>query len=527
MNGETAAAELHRLTRHGSPVDRSRLVDFRPLDPTNRPAPFKRYRGLETRALPRDFGTTGVPAVEVLSGRRPAQPAPLDEHGLARLLFFSAGVTRVSDSPAFEGRTYFRAAMSAGNLHPVELYVACGDLGAVPAGLYHFDPLEFGLTELRDQDLRLALAGAAGISEIQTAPCTIVLTGIPWRTAWKYGERGYRHLYWDAGTILANLLAVADAHGLAARVAVGFDDHGVAAGIAVDGTSEFPLALVPIGAGPPAPLGRAITPERIVFDVEPISPHPIEFPLITKAHAAGALADGVEEWREAAARLGAPARVELDSPGVASRPSIEDVILRRGSTRVMRRETAPRELLDWGMSVAARPVPGDFAAPGATMLEHYLSVHDVAGVEPGAYRWGDGTAHLVHRGDYRGEAQLLCLRQPLGGDSAYTAFHCADLDAVLAALGSRGYRSAQLEAGISAGRLTLAAFALGYGATGLTFFDEAVSHFFQARASCMLVTSVGVPAYTNAPGGPPGATTELGGYERLMERLSLQLHRAR
>jgi hypothetical protein len=36
-----------------------------------------------------------------------------------------------------------------------------------------------------------------------------------------------------------------------------------------------------------------------------------------------------------------------------------------------------------------------------------------------------------------------------------------------------------------------------------------------------------VPAYTNAPGGPPGTPPELGGYERLMERLSLQLHRAR
>jgi len=37
----------------------------------------------------------------------------------------------------------------------------------------------------------------------------LVLTGIPFRTGWKYGERGWRHLWWDAGTLLSNLLAVA------------------------------------------------------------------------------------------------------------------------------------------------------------------------------------------------------------------------------------------------------------------------------------------------------------------------------
>ena len=96
---------------------------------------------------------------------------------------------------------------------------------------------------------------------------------------------------------------------------------------------------------------------------------------------------------------------------------------------------------------------------------------------------------------------------------------------MLGALGSRGYRAAQLEAGIAAGRLALAAFALGYGATGLTFYDEAVSQHFGTQAACMLVTSVGVPAYLNAPGGPPGVPTQLARFDQLMERLSIQLRR--
>ena len=102
-------------------------------------------------------------------------------------------------------------------------------------------------------------------------------------------------------------------------------------------------------------------------------------------------------------------------------------------------------------------------------------------------------------------------------------FHAADLDEVLGALGSRGYRAAQLEAGVAAGRLALAAFTLGYGATGLTFYDEAVAQFFATRAACMLVTAVGVPDYTNTPGGRPGAPNELARFGELTRTRSLRV----
>ena len=154
-------------------------------------------------------------------------------------------------------------------------------------------------------------------------------------------------------------------------------------------------------------------------------------------------------------------------------------------------------------------------------------MHGIDGVEPGAYRWRDGDLELVRPGQFREITQQLCLNQPLGGDSAYTTFHSAPLDTVLGALGARGYRVAQLEAGLASGRLSLAAFTLGDGATGLTFFDEPVRRFFATVSSCMLVTSVGIPEIRNASGGRPGALTELTHYGDLMQRLSMQLHRGR
>jgi SagB-type dehydrogenase family enzyme len=496
-----AAAVLHELTQHGSPTDRSLLVDFQPLDPTNRPAPFKRYVGLDPVPLPTELGKT-------------AGPASLDAATVARLLFFTGGVTRASSSRAFEERTYFRTAMSAGNLHPVEVYAVCSGVDGIADGVHHFAPLEFGLTQLRDG--RVA----------SDAHCIFVLTGIPWRTAWKYGERGFRHLYWDAGTMLANLLAVAEADGIAARVWTGFVDDDVARLVGIDGVSELPLALVSIGAGEPVDVPPDLAPLDLAVD--PISPHPITFPLIVEAQQAGALPDAgaVDAWR-AHAIDGNPARAHVDPPSDADSDSIEEVILRRGSTRIMRPDTAPAALLFRGMAWAARPAPADFVAPGTTLLEHNLAVHGIDGVEPGAYRWRDGDLELVRPGQFREITQQVCLDQPLGGDSAYTAFHSARLDTALDALGARGYRTAQLEAGLASGRLSLAAFSLGCGATGLTFFDEPVRRFFATKASCMLVTSVGIPEYRNTPGGRPGAVTELTHYGELMQRLSLQLHRGR
>jgi SagB-type dehydrogenase family enzyme len=493
------AAMLHQLTQHGSATDRSLLVDFQPLDPSNRPAPFKRYVGLAATPLPTELDAAGAPAT-------------LDATTLARLLFFTAGVTRASSSRAFEERTYFRTAMSAGNLHPVELYVVCTGVDGIADGVHHFAPLEFGLTTLREGRFT------------NDGQCTFVFTGIPWRTAWKYGERGFRHLYWDAGTMLANLLSVAEVRGLDLRVRTGFVDDDVASLVGVDGETEFPLTLVSIGGGDALAVPSDLPPLDV--DVEPISPHPLSFPLIVEAQHAGKVDDAgaVDAWRAHAVR-GNPARANVDPPKGAVTESIEEAILRRGSTRLMRRETAPGELLDWGVAWAARSVPADFVTPGTTLLEHNLAVHAIEGVDPGAYRWRDGDLELVRPGQFREITQQLTLDQPLGGDSAYTAFHSADLDVVFEALGARGYRVAQLEAGLASGRLSLAAFTLGCGATGLTFFDEPVRRFFATNASCMLVTAVGIPDYRNAPGGRPGALTELTHYGDLMQRLSLQLQR--
>jgi hypothetical protein len=434
----TGAADVvrsfHAATTHGGDHDRSRLVRFQPLDPTNRPAPFKLY--------------PDYPLVE------------FDERDpLGRLLFYSLGVTRRS------GTSYFRAAMSAGNLHPVEAYVVGDD-----SSVRHYHPLQHGLTTLR----------AGGGHHSWSA---IVLTGIPWRTSWKYGERGWRHLWWDSGAVAANVLALSDE----VQVHLDFDDEALSRLLGVDGVSEFPLAVVQFGE---ARLEVPADIERLQTASVALSRAPIEFPLITEVqHATRPLFGRLHAYR--AGRR----------PNLGDQP-IEELILRRGSTRLFRHETVPEEAFSGPMGVAA---------DGTPLLKHLVAVHAVDG-QPAAPR---------------AVTQHLCYDQPLGGDSAYTVFHSADLDKVLAEVGPRGYRAALFESGLAAGRLQLAAFSVGLGATGLTFYDDEVKEVFDTDAACMLVTAVGVPDYRSRPGGTPRHPTYLTGFDDLMGRLSLRMMQAR
>ena len=507
VNGRESVEALHRSTMHGEPpAHPDRLLPFRPLDPTNRPSPLKRYRGVETVSLSRELRRSSLPAAEVLSGRR-AEFELLDEGLLGTLLFLAAGVTRVARTTD-GGSIWFRTAMSAGNLHPVEVYVVDDDV-------HHYHPLDHALVPLR-----------RGVNVCDDV--TLVLTGIPFRTCWKYGERGWRHLWWDAGAMLANLLAAADAHGVPAEVLTGFPDAAVAALVGIDGIDEVPLALVRLGQGelrlpPPDAL------EPVAARAEPVAGRVLRFPLVVEAQASTALdVDAVGGWREAAKVIARPAPTTVEPPpDAAASERVEQVILSRGSTRLFRRQTAAAPLLEWGLSAACRAVPVD-AAPAGTLLEHLVNVHDVVDAEPGGYRYTatGGFEGRTRSDDPRAAGAHLCLDQPLGGDSAYTVFHAASLDPLLDALGGRGYRAAQLEAGIVAGRLALNAVALADGATGLTFYDGLVSRYFHSDAAPMLATAVGIPDTTPAPSGPPGQPAELRGYGSAMARLAATLHRS-
>ncbi len=190
----------------------------------------------------------------------------------------------------------------------------------------------------------------AGHALVQVAPApsggdaAIVVTGVPWRTGWRYRERRYRHIYWDAGTMPAQTLALAHSAGIPAlRVA---------------------------------------------------------------------------------------------------------------------------------LRVALRGID----------LPHFVAVHDVDGVPPG-----------------------VSLDQGLSRDAAFVVFTAAEV----ASLDDRGYRAAQLAAGLVEGRLHLLAYAMGASATGMTLLGGEIPALVGTPPDAIIFTCVGVPDYRATPGGPPGAPADV------------------
>ena len=127
-----------------------------------------------------------------------------------------------------------------------------------------------------------------------------------------------------------------------------------------------------------------------------------------------------------------------------------------------------------------------------------MIAHAVEGLPPGAYylRRAERALELLEEGEFRAIAGRLGLFQELPAAAAANVYCLADLEPVLARFGNRGYRAAQLEGGIVGGRLYLAAYALRFGATGLTFLDDEVTEFFSPHAegkSVMFLTALGRP----------------------------------
>ena len=115
--------------------------------------PFKVYATLEPLRLPAEVRQTGVAALSAIAASvPPGTDAAPNLESLAQLLYLSAGITRHRKYPG--GEIYFRAAACTGALYEIELYLVCGDLADLPAGVYHFAAAEFGLRLLRAGDFR-------------------------------------------------------------------------------------------------------------------------------------------------------------------------------------------------------------------------------------------------------------------------------------------------------------------------------------------------------------------------------------
>ena len=434
-----------------------------------KPPPFKEYCARLPRITLPDVRGATVSAARLL-GRMGAAPngTAVNLDDLSVILAQCAGLKRKSPRTG----EYFRAVSSAGNRHPYELYVCALAINGLADGVWHYEPDRHALTLIGPPPAD----GAA----------TLIVSGVPWRSCWRYAERGYRHVGWDCGTVASHALMAASAQGLCARLETAFDDAAVGHLIGARGHEEVPMVLVPLGES-----GPAITPTE---DAAPgdLGRGAEEFSLVTAVHEAGNLrgAAAVASWRQLSAQ---EFSARADPHSRASGPVPEEagdeafgvlVNIRKSARRFDGSAEISQAAVRWIVDIASAAPPWD----AGTLHDLRVVVHSARGMTAGVYRplagglarTGPSSREVTHR---------TCLHQELGRDAA-AVFFMTPSPGLAVAAEARAYRAALLAAGFALGRIYVAATALRLGCSGLTFVDSDLPATIGAPAA-LAVAAIG------------------------------------
>jgi SagB-type dehydrogenase family enzyme len=191
----------------------------------------------------------GVTLAEALGARRSERGFGAGELRLCELATVLHAAYGVTHAASAEDPQPLRAVPSGGALYPLEVYAVLARVEEAEAGLYHFDPLRHALEVLSLGDSpRAVLKEAAIYPEIvDGCAATLLVTGIFWRSRFKYGLRGYRFTLLEAGHLVQNVLLTCTALALAAVPIGGFYDRPVDELLGVDGVNESVVYAVSLG----------------------------------------------------------------------------------------------------------------------------------------------------------------------------------------------------------------------------------------------------------------------------------------
>jgi len=210
----------------------------------SQPPGVKRYKGAKMISLPKpDF--TGEPLEKILPKRRSVRnyaEVKITLAELSQLLFAAQGIS------GYEQGYAFRTAPSAGALYPLEIYAVVMRVEGVSPGIYHYVIGSHGLELVKSGDFKRKLIDAAlGQEMVGDAAVTFIISAVFDRTTFKYGERGYRYVYVEAGHVSQNLFLQATSLGLGSVCVGAFYDDKINALINVDGTDEAVIYMHSVG----------------------------------------------------------------------------------------------------------------------------------------------------------------------------------------------------------------------------------------------------------------------------------------
>ena len=208
----------------------------------------RRFRGVPIVELPTPRPAAGHLA-DALAGRlscRRFGGAALNIDDLSTVLHGSYGVLGTARTPA--GQMLERPIPSGGGRYPLEVYLLVRRADGVPSGIFHYAPRLHVLEQIRGplpwtSVVRLFLDQPY----LTEADALVVVTGVAGRTLSKYGERGFRFLWLEAGHLGQNLSLIAAGSDIGCLPLAGFYDQPLADLLGIDSNVEPPLYAFALG----------------------------------------------------------------------------------------------------------------------------------------------------------------------------------------------------------------------------------------------------------------------------------------
>ncbi|WP_376796034.1 SagB family peptide dehydrogenase [Thermogemmatispora sp.] len=403
-----------------------------------------------------------------------------------------------------------RPVPSGGGLYPCEIYAVIGAAQALPAGVYHYDPLHHVLDVIRevcassdqssDQPLA-ALLEALLASPSCEADFALVLSCVFWKNAFKYGEFAYRLQSLDLGIVLGQCLEVARSYGLESSVHFCFVDSAVNALLQLDGAYESAYVVIVFGLGERERPGGAQAVAVVERCFKAAAPRagavaeqarwqPLSSLPLSEALHRDSLINGhrppSDQWASQEARQvlagpqAAPTIAMKDDAGLELAAGTP---LRHSARHYFQPGSISQQQCAQLLSVAGRPLQSDIA-PAAPSLPHlllYVIAANVRDLDPGVYCYTPGARHLqlVRSGDKRIQLQQIVAHT--GYHNVYHInlhlFPVGEYNEGARRYGARWYRIQNMLAGSLIQRLYLAAALLGLGChTSLAYSIEGVNH---------------------------------------------------
>lgn len=242
MSSSTGDAFLESTKyQHLGPSDQKQGIE--------QPALHAMLRSGQNIALPDpqalDLGAMALrDAIDTRRSLRTYDPAPLSLEELSYLLWCTQGVKPISTH-----KFTLRTVPSAGARHAFETVLLVNRTDTLSSGLYQYDAATHGLIQWDSPSDSTDQVMAACLDQrlIGNSAVTFIWVAARQRMAWRYGERGLRYLFLDAGHVCQNLHLAAES--IAAGVcAIGaYDDDALNGVLGLDGVSQFAIYLAGVG----------------------------------------------------------------------------------------------------------------------------------------------------------------------------------------------------------------------------------------------------------------------------------------